>query len=223
MYKTSSVFTSISFPLYSLASVQTVGISSINLSNHTVKKSVLLSLNNGNTKRSVRRLTTTSHQACMHKSPVNTNRMIVDFTSTYRLQASQTWNRGSILGRNKKRVCLFSRLSSPALGPVKPPMKWATGRLFPNVRWTGPETQNWPPSSAKVEAERSYIFTPSNTFVAYTSTILTPALLPLSYHFNIIPTPSSRLMHISYLPYTLLWITQKCKIWAETYSRPTDF
>ena len=57
MYKTSSVFTSISFPLYSFASVQTVGISSINLSNHTVKNSVPLSLNNGNTLRSVRRLT----------------------------------------------------------------------------------------------------------------------------------------------------------------------
>jgi hypothetical protein len=144
---------------------------------------------------------TTSHQACIHKSPVNTDRSIIDFTSTYRLWATQT-----IFGRNKG-VFLFCGLSSPALGPIKPPMKWAPGRLFPNVRWIGPEIEHWLPSSAKVEADRSYILTPSNAFVACTSTISTPVLLSLSYHFDITPTRPSRLMYISYLPYTILWIT----------------
>ena len=70
---------------------------------HRQKNPFRCLLNNRSTYRSVTRLTNKySHLACRHKTQVNTNRLFVNFAGTYKLQARQPRNRGSILGKDTR-------------------------------------------------------------------------------------------------------------------------
>jgi hypothetical protein len=53
--------------------------------------------------------------------------------------------------RQGKGIFFNSTASRPALGPVKPPIQWVPGALFPGVKRQGREADHSPPSSYEVK------------------------------------------------------------------------
>jgi hypothetical protein len=64
-------------------------------------------------------------------------------------------------------IFLFATVSRPALGPTQPPIQWAPGALFLEVKWPGRKADHSPPSSAEVKNARSYTSTPQYVFMAW--------------------------------------------------------
>ena len=57
-----------------------------------------------------------------------------------------------LVGHYVKLGFLFSRLSSPALGPTQPSIQWVPGHS-PGVKWPGPEVHRSRPYSVEVKNE----------------------------------------------------------------------
>jgi hypothetical protein len=66
----------------------------------------------------------------------------------------------------RSRIFIFSRSSTPALGPTQPPIQQVPGVLYPGIKRQGREADPSPPASAEVNKTWIYTFTPPYVFMA---------------------------------------------------------
>jgi hypothetical protein len=55
------------------------------------------------------------------------------------------------MDRQRQEIFLFSTPPRLALGPNQPPARWLPGAVSPELKLTGREADNSPPSSAEVK------------------------------------------------------------------------
>jgi hypothetical protein len=77
---------------------------------------------------------------------------VVGIMTGYRLDDS------GVSALSGARDFLFSKTSSPTLGPVQPPIQWVQGILFPGVQQLGLEADQSPPFSATFKNKWSCTF-----------------------------------------------------------------
>jgi hypothetical protein len=66
-------------------------------------------------------------------------------------------------------IFLFTTVSTPALGPIQPPIRWVSGTLSLGIKRPGREADHSPLSSAEVKNAWSYTSTPQYAFMAWCS------------------------------------------------------
>jgi len=79
------------------------------------------------------------------------------------LPSTPSW-RGAQLKKHKDN---FTTVSSPALGPLQPPIRWVPGSLSLGLKRPGSEADQSPPSSAEVKNVWSYTSAPQYAFMEW--------------------------------------------------------
>jgi hypothetical protein len=90
-------------------------------------------------------------------------------TCTYRFYTGCKYGKYSNLIRWRPgggKIFDFSMSSTPALGPIQPPIQWVQRALSPGVKRTWREADDSPPTSAEVKKSWIYTFTPPYAFMA---------------------------------------------------------
>jgi len=85
-------------------------------------------------------------------------------------------------------ICLFFKISRPALGLNQPPVQWVLGVLSLGIKWLECEADHLPLSSAEVSMSGAILPLTQYAFMACIGTTLPFLLLQLLIYQNYFPT-----------------------------------